>query len=67
MSQLNFNPNISSQLDSGYYERLFKQFHSQLQGETFTGLLLVYPSHIVHIVEVTIFKIYIIVFFLFSL
>lgn len=57
MSQLNFNPNISSKLDSGYYERLFKQFHSQLQGETFTGLLLVYPSHIVHIVEVTIFKI----------
>jgi hypothetical protein len=37
----------------GYYERLFKQLHSQIQGETFTGLLLIYPSHIVHIVEVT--------------
>ncbi|CAB4025684.1 testis-expressed protein 47-like [Paramuricea clavata] len=35
----------------GYYERLFKQLHSQIQGETFTGLLLIYPSHIVHIVE----------------
>lgn len=36
----------------GGYERLFKQLHSQIQGETFTGLLLIYPSHIVHIVEV---------------
>ncbi|XP_046856732.1 testis-expressed protein 47-like isoform X2 [Xenia sp. Carnegie-2017] len=35
----------------GGYERLFKQLHSQIQGETFTGLLLIYPSHVVHIVE----------------
>ncbi|XP_028395606.1 testis-expressed protein 47-like [Dendronephthya gigantea] len=35
----------------GHYERLFKHLHSQIQGETFTGLLLIYPSHIVHIVE----------------
>ena len=46
------NSNVSERREiGGYYERLFKQLHSQIQGETFTGLLLMYPSHIVHIVE----------------
>ena len=37
---------------TAHYERLFKNIQSQVQGEAVTGLLLIYPVHVVHIVEV---------------
>ncbi|XP_077980300.1 testis-expressed protein 47-like isoform X2 [Glandiceps talaboti] len=34
-----------------YYDRQFKQWQNQFQGEGVTGMLLVYPNHYVHLVE----------------
>ena len=34
-----------------HYEVLFQQCHQQYQGEGPTGMLLIYPEHVVHIVE----------------
>ena len=36
---------------AAYYEALFQQCHQQYQGEGPTGMLLVYPEHVVHIME----------------
>lgn len=35
-----------------YYERFFKELQTQVHGEAVTGLLLIYPAHIIHTVEV---------------
>ena len=35
-----------------HYERLFKDLQAQVHGEAVTGLLLIYPVHIIHVVEV---------------
>ena len=37
---------------SAHYERLFKELQTQVHGEAVTGLLLIYPVHIIHVVEV---------------
>ena len=37
---------------SAHYERLFKELQAQVHGEAVTGLLLIYPVHIIHVVEV---------------
>nr|XP_002733272.1 PREDICTED: uncharacterized protein C7orf62-like isoform X1 [Saccoglossus kowalevskii] len=34
-----------------YYEKQFKYWQNQYQGEGVTGILLVYPSHYVHLIE----------------
>ncbi|XP_068674935.1 testis-expressed protein 47-like isoform X2 [Montipora foliosa] len=33
------------------YERLFKDLQAQVHGEAVTGLLLIYPLHIIHVIE----------------
>lgn len=35
-----------------HYERLFKDLQAQVHGEPVTGLLLIYPHHIIHVIEV---------------
>lgn len=35
-----------------HYERLFKDLQTQVHGEAVTGLLLIYPVHIIHVLEV---------------
>ena len=37
---------------SAHYERLFKDLQTQIHGEAVTGLLLIYPVHIIHVIEV---------------
>lgn len=34
-----------------HYERFFKELQTQVHGEAVTGLLLIYPVHIIHVVE----------------
>lgn len=35
-----------------HYERLFKDLQAQVHGEPVTGLLMIYPHHMIHVVEV---------------
>lgn len=35
-----------------HYERLFKDLQAQIHGEPVTGLLMIYPHHMIHVVEV---------------
>ncbi|XP_070581361.1 testis-expressed protein 47-like [Ptychodera flava] len=45
-------PELNDKRDLGsYYEKQFKQWQNQHQGEGVTGMLLVYPSYYVHLVE----------------
>lgn len=43
---------VNDRKDIGaHYERLFKELQTQVHGEAVTGLLLIYPVHIIHVVE----------------
>ena len=38
-------------LVAAHYEGLFQQCHQKYQGEGPTGMLFIYPEHVVHMVE----------------
>lgn len=45
-------PDVSDRKEIGaHYERLFKELQIQVHGEAVTGLLLIYPTHVIHVVE----------------
>ncbi|GCC27291.1 hypothetical protein chiPu_0005715 [Chiloscyllium punctatum] len=46
------SPELLNKRDlGGYYENLFQKLQRSHQGEGITGLLLLYSSHIIHVLE----------------
>lgn len=42
---------VSTFFRSVHYEQVFKQCHQKYQGQGPTGMLFVYPEHVVHMIE----------------